>query len=81
MQAGMVLTGGISAFVTIPVALVPGRENCLFTGSASGGKAAAIEYAPLETARFNGIDLQVRLTRILEPVPDSRIERIDKLLP
>ena len=39
-----------------PIAL--GRKNYLFMGSASGGRAAAIAYALIETARLNGVDPQ-----------------------
>jgi len=33
-----------------------GRKNYLFVGSETGGKAAAIAYTLIETAKLNGID-------------------------
>ena len=62
-----------------PIAL--GRKNYLFMGSASGGRAAAIAYTLIETARLNEIDPQAWLTRVLERIPDYKINRIDELLP
>jgi hypothetical protein len=32
------------------------RKNFLFVGSAGGGKAAAIAYALIESAKLNGVD-------------------------
>lgn len=34
--------------------IAPGRENCLFVGSQTGGKAAANAYTQIETAELNG---------------------------
>ena len=62
-----------------PIAL--GRKNYLFMGSASGGKAAAIAYTLIETAKLNGVDPQAWLAQILERIPDYKINRIDELLP
>ena len=58
-----------------------GRKNYLFMGSASGGKAAAIAYTLIETARLNGIDPQAWLAQVLEHIPDYKINRVDELLP
>ena len=62
-----------------PVAL--GRKNYLFMGSASGGRAAAIAYTLIETARLNDVDPQAWLAQVLERIPDYKINRIDELLP
>ncbi|MCY4557711.1 MAG: transposase domain-containing protein, partial [Chloroflexi bacterium] len=62
-----------------PIAL--GRKNYLFMGSASGGRAAAIAYTLIETARLNEIDPQAWLGQVLERIPDYKINRIDELLP
>ena len=62
-----------------PIAL--GRKNYLFMGSASGGRAAAIAYTLIETAKLNGVDPQTWLADILERIPDYKINRIDELLP
>ena len=39
-----------------------GRKNYLFMGSASGGRAAAIAYTLIETAKLNDVDPQAWLT-------------------
>lgn len=39
-----------------------GRKNWLFAGSDGGGKAAAIAYTLIETAKLNGVDPQAWLT-------------------
>ena len=62
-----------------PIAL--GRKNYLFMGSTSGGKAAAIAYTLIETARLNGIDPQAWLAQVLDRIPDYKINRVDELLP
>lgn len=62
-----------------PIAL--GRKNYLFMGSEGGGKAAAIAYTLIETAKLNGIDPQAWLTDVLGRIADHKITRIDELLP
>ena len=61
-----------------PIAL--GRKNYLFMGSEGGGKAAAIAYTLVETAKLNGVDPQAWLTNVLSRIADHKITRIDKLL-
>lgn len=51
-----------------PIAL--GRKNYLFMGSEGGGKAAAIAYTLIETAKLNGVDPQAWLTDILGRIAD-----------
>jgi len=62
-----------------PVAL--GRKNWKFAGSERGGKAMAISFALIETAKLNGIDPQAWLTDVLSRIADHKINRIDELLP
>ena len=62
-----------------PVAI--GRKNYLFVGSESGGKAAAIAYTLIETAKLNGIDPQAWLSDVLARIADHPINRVDELLP
>ena len=62
-----------------PIAL--GRKNYLFMGSASGGKAAAIAYTLIETARLNGIDPQAWLADVLGRIAETPQTRLDQLLP
>ncbi|KPN62664.1 transposase [Aliiroseovarius crassostreae] len=61
-----------------PIAL--GRKNYLFMGSVGGGKAAAIAYTLIETAKMNGIDAEAWLTWGLERLPDHKINRIEGLM-
>jgi transposase len=58
-----------------------GRKNYLFVGSQTGGKAAAIAYTLIETAKLNGIDPQAWLADTLARIPDYKINRVDDLLP
>ena len=62
-----------------PIAL--GRKNYLFMGSVGGGKAAAVDYTLIETAKMNGVDPEAWLTWVLERLPDHKINRIDELMP
>jgi transposase len=62
-----------------PVAL--GRKNWLFAGSEGGGKAMAIAFTLIETAKLNTVDPQAWLTWVLERIADHKINRIDELLP
>lgn len=58
-----------------------GRKNYLFVGSEGGGKAAAIAYTLIETAKLNGVDPQAWLTWVLARIADHKITRLDELLP
>jgi transposase len=58
-----------------------GRKNYLFMGSEGGGKAAAIAYTLIETAKLNGVDPQAWLNDTLARIADHKINRIDELLP
>ena len=62
-----------------PVAL--GRKNFLFVGSEGGGKAAAIAYTLIETAKLDGVDPQAWLTNVLSRIAEHKITKIDELLP
>ena len=62
-----------------PIAL--GRKNYLFMGSVGGGKAAAIGYTLVETAKMNGVDSEAWLTWVLDRLPDHKINRIEELMP
>lgn len=62
-----------------PIAL--GRKNYLFMGSPVGGKAAAIAYTLIETARMNDVDPQAWMTWVLERLPDHKINAIEELMP
>jgi hypothetical protein len=58
-----------------------GRKNYLFVGSQNGGKAAAIAYTLIETAKLNGVDPQKWLADTLARIPDCKINKVDDLLP
>ena len=58
-----------------------GRKNYLFIGSEGGGKAAAITYTLIETAKLNGVDPQAWLTWVLAQIADHKTNRIDELMP
>ncbi len=62
-----------------PVAL--GRKNYPFMGAIGSGKAAAIAYTLIETAKMNGVDAEAWLAWVLERLPDHKINRIDELMP
>ena len=62
-----------------PIAL--GRKNYLFMGSAAGGKAAAIAYTLIETAKMNGVDPQAWLADVFDRIAEHHSNRIDELLP
>jgi transposase len=61
--------------------LTLGRKNYLFMGSEGGGKAAAIAYTLIETARMNKVDPEAWLTWVLTHIADHKINRINELAP
>ena len=62
-------------------AVALGRKNWLFAGSTGGGKAAAIAYTLIETAKLNGVDPQAWLTHILANIADQKINKLDEFMP
>jgi len=62
-----------------PVAL--GRKNWMFAGSQRGGKAMAIAFTLIETAKLNGVDPQAWLTDVLSCIADHKITKLDELMP
>lgn len=62
-------------------AIALGRKNYLFVGSEAGGKAAAIAYALIETAKLNGVDPQVQLADMLARIPDYKITKAEEPRP
>jgi hypothetical protein len=58
-----------------------GRKNLLIVDSEGGGKAAAIAYTLVETAKLDGVDPQAWLTDVLSRIAAQKITRIDELLP
>jgi transposase len=70
-----------SSSTTIPPSARCARKNYLFVGSPSGGRAAAIAYTLIETAKLNVVDPQAWLADTLARIPDYKITRVDDLLP
>ena len=62
-----------------PVAI--GRKNWMFAGSEGGGKAMAIAFTLIETAKLNNVDPQAWLTWVLAQIADHKITRLEELLP
>ena len=62
-------------------AIALGRKNYLFVGSEAGGKAAAIAYTLIETAKLNGVDPHAWLADTTARIPDYKITKVDDLLP
>jgi hypothetical protein len=77
-QISVTMPGQISVAINT-IAL--GRKNYLFMGSIGGGKAAAIAYTLIETAKMNDIDPEAWLTSVLKRLPDHKFNRIDELMP
>jgi len=50
----------------------PGRKNYLFVGSEAGGKAAAVAYTLIETAKLNAVDPHTWLAYTLARIPDYK---------
>lgn len=62
-------------------AIALGRKNYLFVGSPAGGRAAAVAYTLIETAKLSGVDPQTWLADTLARIPDYKITRVNELLP
>ena len=53
----------------------------MFLGSEGGGKAMAIAFTLIETAKLNKVDPQTWLTRVLVQIAGHKITRLDELMP
>jgi transposase len=63
-------------------AIAVGRKNWLFAGSDAGGETAAAFYSVIETAKLNGHNPRVWLTRALETIGrDRALTDYNALLP
>ncbi len=62
-----------------PVAL--SRKNWLFAGSERGGRAAAVAFSLVETARLNGVEPYAYLRDVLQRINGHRQDRLEELLP
>jgi transposase len=64
-----------------PTDLLDHYSGGIFIGSQRGGKAMAIAFTLIETAKLNGVDSQAGFTDVLSRIADHKINRIDELLP
>lgn len=62
-------------------AIALGRKNYLLVGSEVGGKAAAIDYTLIETAKINAVNPHAWLADTIARIPDYKITKVDELLP
>jgi len=62
-------------------AIALGRKNYLFVGSPAGGRAAAVAYTLIETAKLNGVDPQTWLADTIARIPDYKLTRVNHLPP
>lgn len=62
-------------------AVALGRKNYLFVGSEAGGKAAAIAYTLIETAKLNAVDPKAWLADTLASIPDYKINKVNNMMP
>jgi transposase len=58
-----------------------GRKNWLFAGSDKGGKAAAIIYTILETAKLNNVNPVKYLHKVFDIIQDYQANKLQDLLP
>ena len=61
--------------------VVVGRKNYLFTGSERGGRAAAIHYSLVQSAKQNELDPFAYLRDLLARIPTHTYSQIHQLLP
>lgn len=58
-----------------------GRKNYLFVGSQTRGRATAITYTLIGTAKLNAIDPQAWLAYTIACKPDYKVNRVGDLKP
>lgn len=63
----------------MPVAI--GRTNWMLAGSEGGGKAMAIAFTLIESAKLNDGDPQAWLTWVLGQIADHKVTRLYELHP
>jgi hypothetical protein len=62
-------------------AIALGGKNYLFVGFEAGGKAAAIAYTLIETAKLNAVDPHAWRAETFVSIPDYKIAKVNDLLP
>ncbi len=58
-----------------------GPKNCVFAGSLRAGKAMAIAFTLIETAKLNGVDPLAWLTDDLSRIANHKITKLGELMP
>jgi transposase len=71
----------LAAAIRYALARMERLRPYLFVGSEAGGKAAAIAYTLIETAKLNAVDPHAWLADTLARIPDYKITKVDDLLP
>ncbi len=61
--------------------VVVGRKNWLFAGNETGGKAAAVFYSLIESAKRHGLNVADYLEDVLRRLPSHPAKQIRELLP
>lgn len=62
-----------------PIAI--GRKNYLFAGSSRGAERAAMYYSFFGTCKKNNVNPYQWLKKVLEIIPDYKVNKLDDLLP
>ncbi len=57
------------------------RKNFLFVASERGGRAAAVAYSLIETAKLQRVEPFAYLTHLLPRLPNHPVNRLHELLP
>jgi hypothetical protein len=63
------------------IAIALGRKNHIFVGPEADGKAAAIAFPLIETAKLNAVDPSARRADTPAPIPDLKFTKVDAPLP
>lgn len=61
--------------------LAIGRKNYLFAGSHNGAKSAAIFYTFFGTCKKHNVNPYLWLKKVLDVIPDYKVNRLEELLP
>lgn len=76
---GSLAVDNVSERAMRPVAL--SRKNWLFAGSERGGRAAAVLFSLIETARLNGVEPYAYPKDVLARINAHCVDRLEELLP
>lgn len=74
LKGGVLETDNYSVERAVKLVAI-GRNNWTFAGSESDGKAMAIAYTLIETAKMNNVDPEAWLTGVLGRIADHPIKK------